>query len=120
MIVIFLLIVVLCFKQFMDGCFLDGCLLTLNKSKKVVVTLLVWNKLKKTIVILLSLDKSKNSSYFADFEEVKKFFAMNYYYHSLPGSVAKWIKRVPCIKFAFREESLNPAGIKHFVKINVA
>ena len=34
-IIVFLLIAVLYFKQFIDGCYLDGCLLTLNKSKEI-------------------------------------------------------------------------------------
>ena len=65
----FLLIAMLCFKQFidgcfLDGCFLDGCLLTLNKSKKLVV-------------IFLNLNKSKNSGYFSDLEQLKKFLQAN-------------------------------------------
>ena len=51
----------LCFKQWIDGFFLNGCLRTLNK-------------LKKLIAILLTLGKSKNSC-FAHFGQVKKYFA---------------------------------------------
>ena len=67
----------LCFKQctnryFLDSCFLDGCLLSLNKPKKNVchsnnfeqvkiltVILLTLNNLIMLVVILLSSNKSK-------------------------------------------------------------
>ena len=53
----------------LDGCF-SVFLLTLNKSKNLVVILLTLNKSKNLVVILLTLNKSKN--YFTDFEQVKK------------------------------------------------
>ena len=97
---------------FLNGCFLGDCLLfaDFEQGNKISSYFAEFKQVKKLVVILMICNKLKN---FCN-ELLRKI------YHSLQGSVAKRIKQVSSNIQNYREQSSNPAGSKHFIKINVS